>query len=301
MSRSPDHTLAHHAKVGLREMPRNATWALSRLLRPIGSAPAAASEAASSTSDAVGAVAHKGRRLAQRAAEVAHLDGDGDGSVEDLVERARRAAEEADEAEADAVERAQEASQAADEARLGAEQAEARMATARTEGDRTVETRVADAEREGAERVARAQREAEALVEEAEAKAREEVDREMTELSSDLEDEAEARRARAEEASAAAQAAIDAAAAAVARARDLADRAQRAADEAAARAARTAERLRGEDPAAELAPLAAPGTDLEDRTKAELLDLAAQAGLEGRTAMTKAQLVEALEERLHPA
>ena len=47
--------------------------------------------------------------------------------------------------------------------------------------------------------------------------------------------------------------------------------------------------------------LAAPGTDLEDRTKAELLDLAAQAGLEGRTAMTKAQLVEALEERLHPA
>lgn len=301
MSRKPDQTMVHHAKVGVKDMPRNAAWVLSKILRPIGSAPGAASDAVSTTADAAGAVASKGRRFAHQAASAAHLDGRNGEGVDDLVEHAREAADAADEAEATAVVRAQDAKQAAEEARLGAEQGEARLAAARADGAQAVEARIADAEREGAERVSRAQREASTHVEEAEAEERERVDDELTELSSDLQHEAEQRRSRADETATAAQEAIDEAAAAVARARDLTDQAQRAADEAAARATRTAERLRGGDPTVDLSRVAVPGADLSERTKAQLLDLAAQAEVENRTTMTKAQLVEALDQRLHPA
>jgi len=80
---------------------------------------------------------------------------------------------------------------------------------------------------------------------------------------------------------------------AAARARDAAARAQQAAEAVASQAAAAAGRVGWDrEVVADDA-----GSALDQRTKAELLDLAADAGVEGRTAMTKAELVDALSAR----
>ncbi len=100
-------------------------------------------------------------------------------------------------------------------------------------------------------------------------------------------------RGQAQEAAARAQAALVAADDAVAQARELATQARQTAEDAAAEAVRTADRLGWEERDITATPAVSKKV-LAARTKAELLDLAATAHVEGRSHMTKDQLVKAL-------
>ena len=92
-------SLSDRTRTGLREMPSNAAWLLSRALKP--------AEAVGEKSEAAGSgIRDRGRRV--RAALVDAAPGDGN-SVEVRMRRAREASERAREAEERAVEAEQEA------------------------------------------------------------------------------------------------------------------------------------------------------------------------------------------------
>ncbi|HLT17671.1 MAG TPA: Rho termination factor N-terminal domain-containing protein [Acidimicrobiales bacterium] len=202
-------------------------------------------------------------------------DSSGDGTVEALLHQADLAARRAEEAQADAPARAEAAKEAADRARRTAGDAQERLEQARDESARAREEAVRRAEEAAQEAVERARASAVRGEEQDLERLRAELDAQVDVAQRDAADAAR----RAEEAIAAA-----------AHARDLAARAQQAAEEVASEAAATTGRLGWDRDEAE----AEAAGGLERRTKAELLELAADAGVEGRTAMTKAELVEAL-------
>ena len=271
------------AKTGVREMPRNAAWALSKVVRTAG-------HAIDSGSDTV---VDQGRRAARRAASAVGAS-DSDGSVESLLRRADEAAEIARAAEADAVQRAEEAKAAAEFAQHTAREAEEELAAAEKEGQKAVKEHVAAVEGEAREMVQRVQQEAKDMVERARSDLESAVSEELDDLRSELDSDVDQARERAQSSAAEAREALARADEAVTVARDLATQAQSAAERAAAEAAQTAERLRWEE--REKVTIGAPlrEEDLIDLTKAELIDLASTAEVPGRSHMSKSELVSAL-------
>jgi colicin import membrane protein len=269
----PLHWLSENTGTGLRELPSNAAWLLSRALPSEGAG----------TRDTA-------RRIKASVEDAAPM---GD-SVETRLKRARAAAERAQQAEEEALAATEESRRAADHARLVAENNRAAVADLKRELKRRVEETVAEARRAAQERIEQERAEAQA-----------DADDELEERQGEAEEETLGAREDAEAAQQHAQDLVDAARERLAEARELADEATRAARAAAEEAHRQAQQL-AED--AEQQARAADqqvavarrlggrpvNGDLESHSKAELLELAAAMDLEGRTTLTKAELVSAI-------
>jgi colicin import membrane protein len=284
-------TVFERARTGLREMPSNAAWLLSKAANP-------AEGAASGVRD-------QGRRVTAAVVDAAPV---GD-SVEIRVRRARDAAEHARDAEARAVEAAREAKGLAEIALQVSERGRARINEVERETSREVKQRVAEAERAAAELIRGEREAAEADAEDELREVEEEVEDEIAEATG----EAEASQQRAEEL-------VEDATEALAEARQLAEEAADAARAAAEDANRQAEQLRNEAEqradetesrvkeaeqlrhgAAATAKQAARELDretteggLDAYRKPELVELASTIGIEGRSSMTKDELVDAI-------
>jgi colicin import membrane protein len=292
-------SLSERAWTGLREMPSNAGWLLSRALKPVESVGDAAHSAAADARD-------HGRRAGAALIDAAPVGGD---SVDIRMKRAREAAERAREVEQEAVQASQAARDRAEQARNVSERGRAHLSEVQRATERQVKQRVAEAQKAADEAVRREREEAEADARERRQQAQAEFDEQLQ----DAEREAEEAQAQAEElvaeateklaearrlAGEATQAARAVAEEAHRQARELAEEAEQQAGEADARI-EAAERLveRSETTAKgtahELKRAAANG-DLESYSKPDLVNLASSMGIEGRTNMTKAELVDAI-------
>lgn len=317
---SPARRLTRITTSSLAELPNNAAWLLSKALKPVTSAAAGASSAAEGVSDAVSStvgtagaaksrVRQKARATKRSVAGAIPLTGRD--SVAALMREADAAAKQAHDAEARAVAVAQEAKDSADDAARVARESDEFVQQVRRETER----KVAAAEAEAKERFERERQDAEAegrqAIEKAEAQA-----------------SARTREAvrNAEEAQARAREAIQEASQALIETRDLASQAAAAAKEIAAQASHEADQLarQAQERAAEAerqvaetdrlrrpANSAARGEregsgphsagaivrkagELEALTKEELLRLTESLDVEGRSSMSKSELIEAI-------
>jgi colicin import membrane protein len=292
-------SLSERTRTGLREMPSNAAWLLSRALKPAESVGEAAQSATFEARD-------RGRRAGAALVDAVPLGGD---SVDIRMRRAREAAEHARDVEQEAVDAAQEARDRAEHARKVSERGRVRLAEVRRETDRQVKQRVAEAQKAADETVKREREQAEADAENRRRQTQTEIDDQLE----DAERDAEEAHARAEElvreateklaearrlATEATEAARAVAEEAHRQARELAEEAEQQAGEADARI-EAAERLQehseatGRNAVRELERLPADG-DLKTYNKPELVELASSMGIEGRTTMTKSELVDAI-------
>jgi hypothetical protein len=274
-------SLLEQTQTGLREMPSNAAWLLSR--------------------------ARDGRRKVSAAVvDTAPFGGD---SVEIRMKRAREAAERAREAEEQAVEAGQESQERADYARQVSERGRARRAEVQQETSRWIKQRVAEAQKAADEMVKRERQAAEG-----------EAQEEREQVNAEVAEEIEHAQGVAEQAQGRADALVEDAAAKLAEAKQLAEEAAEAARAAAEEAHRQAQQLAEEaeqqaseadaqvsaaeqlrqrpkstakDTARKLEQNTANG-GLESYHKPELVELAASIGIDGRTNMTKGELVEAI-------
>jgi hypothetical protein len=338
--------------LGVKELPRNASWLLAKALNPIG-------EAAGEASAAVRSDHGPGNGLGRSLAETVRSAGatlkealpTPGGSVEMRLERARTATEEAREAEEHALRSAEWARQKVEEVKQVDREEQARIDALRKEHDREVEQRVAEARRAADAQVeaarAAAQRDADkqlakeyeaaerriAVVREEANAAKEQAERDLVAATEQL---AEARRL-ADEATAAAQAAaedarqeadrLSARAKSGARDRDdvvaEAEKLQRATGSTAPTRARRSPSTGGRSSRSSSSSSRSAstrssssrsssnrsssrrssgsrprrGADLTNRSKQELVELARKRGVEGRSEMSKAQLVKALRAR----
>lgn len=292
-SNKPARWLVQRAAIGVKELPSNTAWVVSKALpRPVENTAGGAKDTA-------------------RRATAAVQDGlpVGDGSLETRLARAREATDRAQRAEDAALAEAREAKQLADEANAAAEEGRERLRKVKSEGNAKVKQRVADARRRADE-----------IVEGERAKAQGEVDEEVRTVSADVEKDVEKRRERAEATQHKAAASISDATEQMAEARRLADEAAKAAQEAAVQAQRQAEELADDarrragertDQVAEAqkvqraaAAVASDVTkklqspkvngDVKSMTRNELMALARTLGVESRTSMNKPQLVAAV-------
>ena len=285
-------SLAERARTGLKEMPSNAAWVLSRALQPVDSAATEARD--------------QRRKIGAAVADAAPLGGD---SVEIRMKRARDAAERAREAEEEALEAAQESKELSDHARQVSERGRARKQEVDRETNRELKQRIAEAQKAADDLITRERQAAEADVEEQ----RQEIYAEVDEDIEGAQREAEAAQQRAEElveeateklaearrlADEGADAARAAAEEAHREAQQLASEAEQQAGDAEARIA-AAEQIRDESKAT--AKQAARKLDneranggLQSYNKPELLELAASIGIGGRTNMSKRELVNAI-------
>jgi colicin import membrane protein len=287
----PLHWLSDNAGTGLRELPSNAAWVVSRMLP---------SEAASPGAPGLDTA----RRLKASVEDAAPV---GD-SVETRMKRARAAAERAQAAEEEAVAAAEDSKRSSEHARLVAENNRAQIADLKRELKRRVEETVKEARRAADERIERERADAQA-------DADDELEHRQSEAEAEARDaqhEAEVRQQHASELVAEAHERL-------AEARALADEAMQAARAAAEEAHHQAQQLAADaEQQAKAADRrvaaveeigAAAGTGeatsrrlqqrpvngvLESQTKGELLDLAAAMDIEGRTNLTKAELVSAI-------
>jgi colicin import membrane protein len=292
-------SLLERTKTGLREMPANAGWLLSRALKPAETIGGAAESAAAGARD-------RGRQVRAAVVDAAPVGGD---SVEIRMKRAQDAAEHAREAEDRALEAARESKDRADHARQVSERGRGRVREVERETNREVKQRVAEAQKAADELVKHERQAAEADAEEERREAQEEADDEIEEAERD----AEASRERAEElvedaaeklaearrlATEAAEAARAASEEAHRQAQQLAGEAERQADDAEARV-KASEEMRdhlvatAQRTARELNRETTNG-GLKSYNKPELVDLAASMGIKGRTTMTKDELVDAI-------
>ena len=291
--------LSERTRTGLSEMPSNAAWVLSRVLQPAHTAGSAAESATAGARD-------RGRKVRAAVVDAAPSGGD---SVDVRMKRAREAAERAREAEERALEAAQESKERSNHVRQVSERGRARVTEVEREMSRLVRQRVAARQKAADESVKRERQDAEAQAEEALEAVRAEVGDEVEDAQHEAEasqrhaDElvadateklAEARRL-ADEATEAARAAAEEA---HRQAQQLADEAEQHATEADARIAE-AEHLRERSEATakhtvrELDRNPTNG-GLESYKKPELIALAATVGVEGRTNMTKDELIDAI-------
>jgi colicin import membrane protein len=261
-------SLSERARTGFREMPSNAAWLLSRALKPAEGVGDAAHSTAADIRD-------RGRQASAALIDAAPVGGD---SVDVRMKRARTAAERARNAEQEAVQASQEARDLAEHARKVSERGRAHLNQVQRETERQVKQRVAEAAPPPAAPPAAAPPppRAEELVAEA------------------TERLAEARRLAGE----ATEAARAAAEEAHRQAQELADEAEQQADAADARI-EAAEQLRERSEAtaksaAQELKRAPDNGELESYNKPDLVDLASSMGIEGRTNMTKAELVDAI-------
>jgi DNA repair exonuclease SbcCD ATPase subunit len=292
-------SLLGRAMTGLREMPSNAAWLLSQAIKP---AEAVGSAAESTTAGA----RDRGRKLGAALLDAAPVGGD---SVELRARRAQEAAERAREAEERALEAARESKALADHARQVSERGRARVTEVDREASRHVKQRVAKAQRAAEELVRRERELAEGDAEEQRQEVREEVADENETAQRDAEESQQRAEELVEEATEklteakrladeAAEAARAAADEANRQARQLASEAEQQASEAEARV-KDAEKLR--ERSASTAKHTARELDrettnggLKSYNKPELVELAASIGIEGRTRMTKGQLLSAI-------
>lgn len=291
--------MLERTRTGLREMPSNVVWLLSQALKPAEAIGSAAESATAGARD-------RGRKVGAAVADAVPVGGD---SVEIRVRRAQDAAERAREAEDRAVEAARESKLLADHAQQVSERGRARLKDVDREMSRHVKQRVAEAQKAADEYVKRERQAAEADAEEQRQEVQEEVHNDVEEAQRD----AEASQQRAEEL-------VEDATEKLAEARRLADEAAEAARAAAEEANRQAQRLAVEaDQQASEAEARVKATEqlrensvltakhtarelnrdttnggLRSYNKPELVDLAASIGIEGRTRMTKGELVEAI-------
>jgi hypothetical protein len=286
-------------RTGLREMPSNAAWLLSRALKPVDAVEDAAGSAVESARD-------QGRRIEAAVIDAAPVGGD---SVEIKLRRAQDAAERAREDEERAREAAQDARSQAEKVKEVSERGHARLRELERETDRQIKHRIAEAKRTAEEFVRVERRAAEAEAEERRREFQEEVDNEIAEAHDDAEEARHAAEELVADASEklveARQLADDAARAARAAAEEAEQQAQAIAGQAERQAAaaedrvKTTEQLRdhlvttARETARDLNRETANG-GLGSYSKAELIDLAAAAEISGRSHMTKQELVTAL-------
>jgi hypothetical protein len=286
-------------RTGLREMPSNAAWLLSRALKPLDAVEDAAGSAVESARD-------QGRRIEAAVIDAAPVGGD---SVEIKLRRAQDAAERAREDEERAREAAQDARSQAEKVKEVSERGHARLRELERETDRQIKQRIAEAKRTAEEFVRVERRAAEAEAEERRREFQEEVDNEIAEAHDDAEEARHAAEELVADASEklveARRLADDAARAARAAAEEAEQQAQSIAGQAERKAAaaedrvKTTEQLRdhlvttARETARDLNRETANG-GLGSYSKAELIDLAAAAEISGRSHMTKQELVTAL-------
>jgi hypothetical protein len=287
-------SMFERTRTGLREMPSNAAWLLSRAVKP-----------GEALGDAAAGARDQGWKVTAAVVDAAPV---GD-SVEIRARRARDAAERAREAEERAVEAARESKSLADRAHEVSERGRARLKDVDRATSREVKQRVAEAQKGADEFVKRERQAAEADAEEERQGVEDEVENDIAEA----EDDAEASQRRAKEL-------VEDATEALAEARRLADEAAEAARSAAEEANRQAQQLQNEaqrrasdaearvkaaedlrEGAAETAKHTARELDrettdggLDAYKKPELVELAASVGIEKRTNMTKGELVDAI-------
>jgi hypothetical protein len=287
-------SMFERTRTGLREMPSNAAWVVSRALKP-----------AEALGDAASGARDQGRKVTAAVVDAAPV---GD-SVEIRARRAHDAAERARGAEDRAVEAARESKTLADHARQVSEHGRARVKEADRETSRHVEERVAKAQKAADELVKHERQAAEADAAEQRQTVQEEVDNEIEEAQRD----AEASQQRAEEL-------VEDATEALADARRLADeaveaarfaaeeanhQAQQLANEAEQRASDAEARVKATEQIRERSVTTAKQTarelnrdttngGLKSYNKPELVELAASIGIERRTEMTKGELVDAI-------
>ena len=232
------HRLTNLAGTGVRELPANAAWLLSKVLKPavsassgasgaatsvVGSVSETVSDTASSAAETAGAVTAGMRRKTRAAGRSvrAAVPGLDDNSIDSLLRQADEAAEEAREKETRALALAQEAKDRADDAER----------TAR-EMDEHVRQVDSDARAQAEEHLERVR-----LAEEAERrKALDQAEEEAAARTREKEQEAERAQERARQA-------IQEANRAVAEARKLAGQASKAAQQVASQATQEADRL----------------------------------------------------------
>jgi colicin import membrane protein len=291
--------LSERTRTGLREMPSNTAWMLSRVLRPTETVGSAAESAAAGARD-------RGRKVRATVVDATPLGGD---SVDIRMRRARDAAEHARDAEERAVEAAQESKDRSNHARQVSERGRARVMEVGRDTSRLVKQRIAAAQKAADEAVKRERKNAEADADEQ----RKEVEAEVAEEIEDAQRDAEASQRRAEELVADATEKL-------ATARRLADeatetarivaeeahhQAQQLASDAEQQASEAESRITAAEQLREHSEAAAKHTareldrdptngGLESYRKPELVDLAASIGIEGRTNMTKVELIEAI-------
>jgi DNA repair exonuclease SbcCD ATPase subunit len=293
-------SLAKQTQIGLREMPANAAWLLSRMLKPAEHVGDAAESAAAGARD-------RSRQLGAAVIDAVPIGGD---SVEIRMRRAHDAGLEARAAEDQAVAAAQESKARADHARETSERGRARLKTVERETERQVKQRTAEAQKAADESVRRERSDAEAAAEDERQQAKAEVQEELEDAQRQAEEaqqhaeelvrEATERLAEARQlATEAAGAAREVAEAAHRQAEQLADEAQQQATDADAQV-RAAEQLRDRSEAtarhtAQHLQRKDTNGDLSSYSKPALVELAATIGIEKRTTMTKGQLVNAID------
>jgi colicin import membrane protein len=288
---------------GVKELPRNSAWLLSRALTPLETTKDVAGNV---TQSAGGNLADLARQAGASVMDVLPV---GD-SIELRLQRARAAAEDAQRAEDQAVSDAEEAKARSDEAREIAERCRAYVREVERQQAKEVDEKVAEARREADARVERAraaaQEDADGVVQRAKAeaddraaKAREEAAAAQSKAKQTMADAsaslAEARRL-AKEATEVTKAAAEEAHRQAAQLTADAEREARSADERVAEAEQVGSRSAG-----------SPGGGSRNRnghsrsnellnamTRAELLELASAEDIKGRSAMSKSELLTAL-------
>ena len=290
----PGRWLVHQAKIAVTDFPENAGWLMRKFLTP-PPVERAASEARGGA-----------RRVSDSIADAVPFGPD---SLDLRLHRAQQALEDAERAEERALRTTSEANDLAK-----------RVETVTADGRRRQQEAEAAADGETKRRVAEARRRAEAMIAEEQAAAEADAGKHLDEVAAQNDAEREEAERRAEDARQRADAEMDAARAQLAEARALADEAaeaaRNAADEAHRRARAMTEQAEAQSRAAderaaeadeargsvavqtaefvrqtEKAPAA---DDLTDKTKPELLDLAASLEIDGRSGMTKDDLVKAI-------
>jgi colicin import membrane protein len=297
MTKRQPRALASSLALGVKEIPRNASWL-------VGQAVKGATNGTANGSTVVDRARHAGDSIRSVLP--------GESSVDAHLARARSAAERAQEAEQEALAAAERAQQRAQEAENLSEQEQERFSEIEAEQQREVDRRTAEARRRADEMVAaeqaKAQQDAEAVLERERSKqeerlhrAREDAERAQEEAETSYERATtllgEARQ-RADEAAAAA---TEAAERARAEAEQMARQARAEAEEANQAVADAEELLTVTEQTAaavtrERRELPAVAT-LSEMSKAELVKLAAAHGIEGRSSKNKKQLVAALSRR----
>jgi colicin import membrane protein len=290
---------------GAKDIPRNASWLAGKALPHDGGGTGPGRDLASSVNGS-------SRSLVQRAGNAVRDAMPGQDSVENRLTQAREGADRAQEAEDRAVEAAERAHDLTERAGAVESEEKHRLHDVQQQLTDEVDRRVRAAEKEAQEHVALARREAEAEAERA--------FNQQQELSAQR---AEAARAEAERAQQDAHERFAEATERLARARELAEEAAALARDAAEQARKDAERIsaaaqsgrkqadqavtqarqlreRTEQEAATVTRKvnrsSKPGT-LSTMSKSDLLHLAQERDVKGRSSMSKKQLVSALEKK----
>ena len=291
----PATWIATHAATGLKDLPRNGAWLLSKALKsPVVATGSAAHEASDGFRRVRSAVAEKvpgidpvGMKLKRAEAAVA--------SAKEVERTALAEAQAADE-RADAAKAIGEAGRqrVREATREGREEVERRTRAAREHFNRLVEQERENASQDVEEAIRRIMAEAEADANKARDDAARVTERAQTMIDDAHEQMAEAR-ALVADATAAAEGAADQARE---QARAIADRAEQrtgSAERAVEDARRAGTALKGGAASAVQAEQSRNSTEsLADHTKAELLELAQPLDIPGAARMNKGELVRAI-------